>query len=127
MQIIPVHDLLHKLTSGVSWTLQTGNAYGRTPSLAERRDEVFPVILHIAEWFAVAARTPAVSSAGASIAPSSVITAMTSNARIASMAAKTVVMPAMSVSPVPSVSAKIGKAPGWSVRVSSIRIRIWIR
>jgi len=40
------------------------------------------------------------------------------------MAAKTVVVPAMPVSP---VSAKIGISPGWSVRVSSIRIGVWVR
>ncbi len=45
--------------------------------MAERRDEVFPVILHTAEWFAMAARSPAVSSTGATIASATVITSMT--------------------------------------------------
>lgn len=96
----------------------------RTPSLAERRDEAIAVILHTAEWFAMAARAPAVSSAWATIASATVITSMTYNARIASMATKTVVVPAMPVSP---VSAKIGISPRWSVRVSSIRIGVWVR
>lgn len=94
----------------------------RTRSLAERRDEGIAIILHTAEWFAMAARSPAVSSTGAAIASATVITSMTSNARVASMAAKTVVVPAMPVSPVPSVSSVSAK-----IGISGIRIGIWIR
>ncbi len=45
--------------------------------MAERLDEVITVILHTAEWFAIAARAPAVSSAWATIATATVITSMT--------------------------------------------------
>lgn len=81
--------------------------------MAERRDEGIAIILHTAEWFAMAARSPAVSSTGAAIASATVIT---------SMAAKTVVVPAMPVSPVPSVSSVSAK-----IGISGIRIGIWIR